>query len=758
MVEVAFVRSPFPHARVGTVDVSGALASDGVHAVVSARDFPSVAMQSTRHSELKVTPQHPLARERVRFVGEAVAAVVARDRYCAEDAVDLVHVEYEALPTVSDPSKVTAPLFDDIPDNVVFHETTSIGSPGEVFADQDLITVEHEVTLPRVTASPLEARGCIADFDALTGSLTFYASTQAPHRLARDLAAATGLREQQVDVIAMDVGGGFGQKIPTHMEEIAVALAALAVKRPVRWIEDRNENLVAAPQSRGQTVRAKLACDRAGRIVAMHADIVADAGAYSFNSGSALTEGYRTARAIPGPYAFEHFSYDVRIGLTNRSPVAPYRGVGFVAAQLARELLIDRAAAKLGLDRVEMRERNLVSHEQLPFVSCVGWTFSDATFKETLARVHHRYLEAEVDSGDRPLGIDDIDGPAVRGVGFSPFVEPCGIGTRGTEEVHGFPAPSHDSARISIDTSGTATVMFAAVGIGQGIETTMAQLAADTLGFVLDDVAVRRAGTRETPVSLTGTRASRSAVVTGGAVIRAGEMLKRALLESASKFTGVSMDSIRIRQSKVFVDGQDDARTTVREVVLDHFTGSTGEQGDERSLEATASYNPPATYSNASVIAVVDVFPRTGRVRVVRIFGAEDCGTVINPGIVEGQFIGASTQAIGEALIEAVRYSEEGQPLTATLMDYGLPTASDVPRVSVEHVESSSSRTIAGIRGVGESGMIGSVAAVTCAVADALRQLGWDGHELEIPLSPSVVWRTVERLPGDGHREQRVTS
>lgn len=728
MLEVAFVRSTVAHARIESVDVARAAGLADVEAVLVSSDLPEIHMDSRRHPRILSTPQAPLAAGKARFVGEAVAMVIAADRYTAEDAAEIVDVVYSE--PLSDLDGSAEPLFEHIPDNVVFRDAESYGKPEEAF-DAAALVVAKKLSLARQSACPIEGRGCVADYDPAARHLTVHASTQAPHRLRRDLAAALELPEHQVKVVMHDVGGAFGQKIPTHMEEIAVAAASMRIGRPLRWIEDRQENLTAAPHSRGQDIEVELALDEQHRFVGLRARIVGDSGAYSFNSGSCLTEAYRTARALPGPYDVVNYSYDVKICLTNRSPIAPYRGVGFVAAQAARELLIDEAARQLGMDRFELRRINLVDSGKLPYTTCTGWRYAEGTFVETLDRVEEILAEGQDGGGDP----DD----RLIGVGVSPFVEPSGVGSEGGMQVHGLVLPSHDAARVVIDPGGKATVSFGTPSVGQGLETTMAQVAADVLGLEMEDVTVSWTDTSQAPMSLTGTRASRAAVVTGGAVARAAEDVRLQVLEVASAMLEIDVLDLDIDKGRISVAGEGTPRLSVSEVVrAGYFDAKLRQEGRERTFEATRLYDPPASYSNACVAAVVEVDAATGGVAVRRIVAVEDCGTMINPMIVDGQFIGAAAQAIGAALFEQVRYGPDEQPTTSTLMDYLLPTTQETVRVEMEHVEIPSGLTERGIKGMGESGMIGTVAAIACAVADAL---GPAGSALRaLPFAPEEVW------------------
>jgi CO/xanthine dehydrogenase Mo-binding subunit len=730
MVHAAFVRSYLAHAQVEEIVVDEAIALDGVVNVLVSRDLPDVWMSSGRHPSLGLTPQRPLAKDRVRFVGEAVALVLASDRYVAEDGVDLVNVHYA-------PVAGSTPLHEQLEDNVVFRDADSIGDVEAAFAMAQHVT-RQSLSMARQNAAPMEPRGCVADFDPASRRLTVYSCTQGPHRLRRDLAAVTGLGENQIRVVITDIGGGFGQKIPTQLEDVAVVLAAMALGRPVKWIEDRRENLIAAPQSRGQSLDLELALDGELTITGARARFSGDSGAYSANSASPLTESYRSSRAVPGVYTLGSYAYDTTIELTNRPPIAPYRGVGFVGAQVLRELTIDKAARELGVNPRLIRRRNMISREMLPFTTLTGWRYDNVSFVETFDLAATALDEALEALGEPGIG-------TLRGTALTPFVEPNGIGTRGGLEVHGFASPSHDSARVTLDPLGTFTVSFGTPSMGQGLETTMAQMAADAVGARVEDVTVTWGDTSQAPVSFTGARASRSAVVSGGAVRLASLELHDQLIEVAAEMLEVDPFELHIRDSQVWVAGEPVARLSLRDVAGVAFAADRSQTKGAHAFDVTRTFDPPVNYSNAAVGAVIDVDVATGSVTVRTLIAVEDCGRVINPMIVDGQFSGGAAQGIGAVLLERIHYNEEEQPLTSTLMDYLLPTAHDVIATQVRHYESPTlwNEDAAGVKGMGESGAIGTAGAIACALADALAQRG--GAFTQMPMLPFRIWEEIAR-------------
>ena len=743
MLHATFIRSDRAHARVVRVDTDRAQRVPGVVAVLTAADLPAVTLASAaRHPRLAQTPQPVLAGERVRFVGEAVGVVIAEDRYAAEDARELVEVEYEAFPAVGDAVGPRRPghvaLAPGLTDDVVFEEQATFGNPDAAFAAAEHVFGKtfHSA---RCAASPLETRGCVADYDPSSQRLTVWCSTQGPHRLRRRLALATGLPEHRVVVMIHDVGGAFGQKIPVQPEEIVVALAAIRLGAPVSWIEDRRENLMAAPQARDQVLSLELAVARDGTFLGLRARIVGDAGAYSFNAGSALTEAYVAARTLPGPYRIADYQYQCVARLTNKSPVTPYRGVGMVAGQAARELLIDEAARAMQCDRMALRRRNLVRPEDFPYRTCTGLVLDSGSIRESL------------DTALARLGYEDFLAEQARareegrfvGLGISPYVEPTAPGTELVEQLYGYPGAENDSARVSMDPSGKATVSFGISSQGQGTETTMAQVAADVLGIPVEDVVVSLSDTSSAPLSLTGTRGSRAAVVAGGAVGLAAQDVREMILRVAGRLLEADPGDLDVANGVIAVKGYPSACLTVRDVVQAGFESPrTREVEPEPNFTSTRFYDPGATYGNGCIAAVVEVDPDTGGVQVRRIVAVEDCGTVINPAIVEGQVIGGIVQGLGGALLERLVYDDEGQILTTTFMNYLLPTTAETVNVEIAHLASPSPRTWRGLKGVGEAGTVGAPAAIAAAVADALAPFG--ARVDAVPLLPEVVLRLMK--------------
>lgn len=734
-LEAAFVRSPVAHGRITTLDAAPARTLDGVVAVFTDGTLPEHAplVDAVAIDGLAKTPQAPLASGRVRFVGEPVAVVVARDRYIAEDGAALVHVDYEPLPVVTDchsAADENAPLlFPELGTNVLYRTTKTFGNPDGVLAACHRV-YRSEFHGGRMTAAPMECRGAIAAYDVGKGRLTVWASTQGPHLLRRRLATTTGLPENRIRVIVPDVGGGFGQKIPAAPEEIAVALASIALGRPVRWVEDRRANLVAAPQAKEQVVLTELGVDRRGRFLAMKATVIGDAGAYSFNSASALVEPYLSALLMPSVYKIDHFQCEIVATLTNKAPASPYRGVGWTASHTARELLIDRVAHREGRDPAQLRRMNMIRSEDFPYTNVTGMVYDSGSFRESLDEALRMadYTKFRAQADPAP--------PRRRGIGISPYVEPNGWGSEGAAQSHWVFA-SHDAARVTMDSTGHVTVAVGTPSQGQGHETTLAQLAAATLGVPEETIEIRNDDTDATPPSMAGTRASRTAVVTGGAVVLASEDVRAKLIRLAAHLLEAAEHDLVISSGIVRVVGDDEARLPVAQVAAAaYFDPAVRGAEPEPLLSSQRFHDPGATYSNGCMVAVVEVDPETGGVDVIDLVAVEDCGPMINPLIVEGQLHGAAVQGLGCALLEEVAYDADGQLLTGSFMDYLIPTSANSPRIRIGHIESPSPNTVGGFKGMGESGMIAMPAAIANAVADAIPRHAAINR---LPITPDMV-------------------
>lgn len=740
-LHATFVRAQVPHGRIVGLDLSGALAVDGVAAVLGAAELPHRPLVDTVAIDgLSRTPQPALAGEVVRFAGEPLAVVLADSRYVAEDGAEAVIVEVDELPAVPDVETAVAAgaplLHEELGTNTVFAATRAFGDPERAFREAAHV-VESRFTGNRCTAAPMETRGCAAAFDPGSGRLTVWSATQSPHLLRRRLGLALDLPDTRIRVIVPDVGGGFGQKIPLHPEEVAVALAARHLGRPVVWIEDRRENLTASTQAKEQTIETALALGAGGQFLGLRARVVGDAGAYSHNSASALIEPYLSAYLMPGVYRIRNLELEIAAVLTNKAPTAPYRGVGWTAGHTARELLIDRAAAELGIDPAELRRRNLVRPEEFPYESCVGMLYDSGSYRESLERA----LELAGYESFRERQRSARAEGRYLGIGVSPYVEPTGWGTEGSSQ-SSWVFASHDAARVTVEPSGEVTVAIGTPAQGQGHLTAIAQLVADRIGASPDDVRVIAGDTDATPISTSGTRASRVAVVIGGAVLGASEELRGRLLAIAGHLLEADPADLEVVEGGIALRDAPSRRVSLRELTeAAYYRRDLRVAVPEPDLSASSFHDPRATYSNGCIVCIVEVDPETGEVVVEQLAAVEDCGTMVNPAIVDGQIRGALAQGVGLALLEHAVYDEQGQPLASTFLDYLLPAATDVPSIEVDHRCSPSPFTPGGIKGMGESGLIASPAAVANAVADALAP--FQARVEALPLTPERVLELI---------------
>jgi carbon-monoxide dehydrogenase large subunit len=672
----------------------------------------------------------------VRFVGEAVAIVLAERRALAEDAAELVRVEWRPQPHVTDVGDARAegaPLVDPaVPDNLLFNQRKRYGDPDLAFAEADLV-VELQLHGNRYRASPLETRACLAEYSG--GRLSVWCSTQGQHLLRRRLAVCTDVPEHRIRVITPDVGGGFGVKIPAAPEEVAVSLAARAVGRPVRWIEDRREHQVAAPQGKEQRIGLALALSSGGTFRGIRSSIVGDAGGYSYNSASALIEPYLSAGLMPGPYRIDHVDVEIAAVLSNKPPICPYRGVGWTQGHTARELAIERAARRLGRDPAALRRQNLV--REFPHQSCTGMVYDSGSYVDSLDATLKLAGYEEV----RRQQATRREGELRLGVGVTTYVEPSAWGSDGALQSE-WPFASHDSVRVQVEPTGTVIAAVGTPSQGQGHATTLRQIVADELSLPMSDVTVVSGDTDATPFSSAGTRASRVATVTGGALALACAELRERLLAIAAAQLDTPREKLRLADGRIVGNHR---TLSVREVAEGaYFNLSVREQVLNLDLVVTKFYDPAATYSNGAIVAVVTVDTGTGEVVVTRLAAVDDCGTILNPMIVDGQLTGAIVQGLGGALLEECDYGPDGQPRATSLDSYLLPRITDVPRVAIGHECSPSPLTVHGIKGMGESGAIAAPAAIAAATEDALASAGFEVSRL--PLTPELILEALGKL------------
>ena len=744
MLHVAFVRSPLAHGRIRGVDADAARAAPGVVAVVTGDD-PEVAGRELRArsslSSYVETAQPLLARDRVRFNGEAVAAVVATDRYLAEDAADLVVLDGDPLPAVVDARAACAPgcaavVHEEAPDNVLVRRRFEAGDVDSALAAAHLV-VERELRTNRHAGVPLEGRAGVASWDAGDGALTLWSGTQIPHLIRHGIAELLGLPERRVRVLAPDVGGGFGVKASLYPEDALLCVLAIRLGRPVRWVEDRLEHLLSASHARDHVYRVRAGLDADGTVRALDADVICNAGAYSLWPYTAALEPLMAGGLLAGPYRVDHYRCEVRGVATNTAPSGPYRGVARPATVFVMERMLDIAAAALGLDPVAVRRRNLVRAEDVPYTSATRLVHDSRTYGACLDAVLERLDYAAVrDEQRRMRGA----GRAL-GVGLAVYNELTGMGSAASAGPRMPFRTGYEMATVRLDPEGGVTVLAGTTSQGQGLETTLAQIAADELGVAYDDVDVRM-GDTQGPYGF-GAFASRQGVIGGGAVLLAARAVRDRIVQIAAHLLEAAEADLRVEDGRVRPVDAPDLGISIADVArVAYHEAHRLPEGMSPGLEETRTYDPVrGTFAAGAQAAVVEVDRTTGEVRVLRHLCVEDAGRVYHPAIVAGQIEGGLAQGIGGALHEHHVYDPDGRLMTATLMDYLLPAATDVPAFEVGHVDDPAA-TVTGARGVGEGSTLGVAAALANAVADALSPWGVETNTL--PLTPSRIHAALE--------------
>ena len=760
-LHLAFVRSTRAHARLGAVETGAAAALPGVVAVETgaAAALPGVVAVVAGGEAaglakpiwadydvagFKPTAWPAVATERVRYVGEIVAAVLAESPYIAEDALDLVTVEYEALPAVVRAEDAIAPgapvVHEAIGGNVLFHNEFKTPGVDAVFAAAEHVFGETFHS-SRVAAVAMEPRGCLAAYDRGTGALTFWSSTQIPHMLRQALAEHLDWPDTKVRVIAPDVGGGFGMKAHIYPEELLCAALARKFGRAVKWVQDRADDLLTSTQARDHVFALEVAVTGDGVLCAMRARIVVNVGAYAAAPfGSALDAG-GGALMIPGPYSLAHYAFEAVAVATHTCPAGAYRGVAQPSVFFAVEGMLDRVARALGIDPAEVRRRNLIKPDELPYVNVMGTRYDTGSYVESLRRA----LElADYDSFRRNQPASRQVAGVYRGIGIACTTEFTGTGAsryraRGIRRIPGF-----EGASVKVEPGGKAVAYVSQATQGQGHLTSFAQIAAERLGLDIDDVMVVEGDTGLTPYG-SGAWASRGAVAGGGAVLRAADRVRDKMLRLAADVLEVSPADLEVRGGRISLRGSPRIGVSVRQIAsIAHAADDRAlPQGETYGLEATDYYDPPVpSITNAVHVCCVAVDGATGLVTVERYVVVHDCGRIINPLIVEGQIHGGVAQGLGQALMERIVHGADGQLLTGHLMDYVVPTARDIPEMEIAHIETPSLDTAGGFKGSGESGVIAAVPAIAGAVGDALAGLGVTVNRL--PLSPEYVLSLIE--------------
>ena len=750
MLHAVFVRSPLAHARIKAIDLSRAAAAPGVVYVLGgpelAQLLPPVpdtqlvlpSKWTTQVQHKFINPQQPLlAHDKVRHVGEAVAVVVARDRYAAEDAAQLVELDLDSLPAVLEPEAALSAgspiVHDRFGTNLIGAFTIAKGD-----AERAMARAPHRLKRRfhhhRYAAMPMECRGVVGLHDPRADSVTIWSSTQVVHWVRREAAAVLQLPEARIRCVALDVGGGFGVKGHVYPEDLLIPFLARRLGRPVKWIEDRREHLTCSCHSRDQIHDVEVGFDKEGRILALRDSFMVDGGAWNPIGAGVV---YNTAAHLPGPYKIGAIAIDARIAATNKTPNAPYRGAGRPEAAFAMERIVDLVAGELGLEPAEVRLRNMIRDDEMPYA--MGMPYRDGQ-------------PIVYDGGDYPAALEKAleavgglsafrerqraarDEGRHLGLGLGCYVEGTGVGP-------------FESALVRIDPSGKIFLSSGGCPQGQGMETIFAQVVADAWSVQPDDVVVTLADTAAISIGF-GTLASRTTVTLSAAIHGASEKLRGKVFSIAANLLECAATDLELRKGRVGIVGIPGAEVTLAKVAQaarpgwDHGRPA----GVDAGLEETYYFEPPTvTWSYAVHAALVEVDAETGRVRVEDYAIAHDCGVVVNPMLVEGQIVGGAVQGIGGALFEALPYSTDGQPLATTLMEYMLPGAAEMPRFALMHQHSPSPLNPFGVKGVGEGGPIAPPAALANAIADALRPLKAEFNET--PIAPHQIVEALRSLP-----------
>jgi carbon-monoxide dehydrogenase large subunit len=741
MLHLAILRSPVAHARIVSINTEQAAAHPKVRAVITGADLEplNLAWMPTLSSDVQAV----LATDKVRFQGQEVAFVVAEDRYSARDALELIDVEYDILDAVVDPHRALDPdapvIRDELEgrtDNHIFDwESGDADECDRVFAEADVV-VRQDMLYPRVHPAPLETCGAIADYDAVSGKLTLYETTQAPHAHRTLFALVAGIPEHKIRVISPDIGGGFGGKVGIYPGYVCAVVGSIVTGKPVKWVEDRSENLMATAFARDYHMTGEIAATRDGKILGVRTDVIADHGAFN---GTAQPTKYPAGffHVFTGSYDLQAAHCKVTGVYTNKAPGGVAYACSFRVTEAVYlvERMVDMLAAELEMDPAELRMRNLIKADQFPYVTKTGWEYDSGDYHATLRKALDvagytdlRREQAERRSRGELMGI---------GVGF--FTEAVGAGPRRHMDILGLGMA--DGAEVRVHPTGKAVVRLSVQTQGQGHETTFAQIVAEELGIPPEDIDVVHGDTDQTPFGL-GTYGSRSTPVSGAAVALTARKVRDKARQIAAGMLEVSSDDLEWEKGRFFVKGDPESGKTISDIAMAAHGAIDLPDGVEGSLEAQTTYNPPElTYPFGAYVCVVDVDPTTAVTKVRRFVAVDDCGTRINPMIIEGQVHGGLADGVGMALMQIVDFDEYGNCLGGSFMDYLLPTALDVPDWETDFTVTPSPHHPIGAKGVGESATVGSPPVIMNAIVDALAPLGV--RHIEMPATPSRVWAAM---------------
>jgi len=738
MLYLDIVRSPYAHALIRYINIEKAMKVPGVLAVIRGKDLEAanLAWMPTLMSDRQMV----LPVEKVMYQAQEVAAVVATSRYAAADGVAAVEVEYEPLPVVVDPMKALAP---DAPilrpdknekSNKIWHWEVGDRKGTEKALEASDVVVKEKLYIPRIHVSSIETCGCVAQFDSTSGKLTIWMTTQAPHAIRTVFALVSGLPEHKIRVISPDIGGGFGGKVPVYPGYVLAVVAALKTGKPVKWIEDRSENIQADSFARDYHIEAEIGATKDGKLKALRVKTIADHG-YTDAAANPSKFPAGLFHIVTGSYPFEQAFVEVDGVYTNKPPggIAYRCSFRVTEAAFTIERVVDILAKKLGMDPADLRMKNFIPPEAFPYKSALGWTYDSGNYggalRKAMDMIDYEGLRRE-QGEKRKRG-------ELMGIGISSFTEIVGAGPSHTFDILGL--KMFDSCEIRIHPTGKAIARFGTKSQGQGHETTYGQILAEELGMSVEDITVEEGDTDTAPYGL-GTYASRSTPVAGAAAAVAARKIRAKAKLLAAHLLEVSADDLEWKEHKFQVKGVPGKAKTMQEIAFAAYTNHP--QGMEAGLEATAYYDPPnLTFPFGSYICVVDIDKETGEVKIRRFVAVDDCGTIINPMIVEGQIHGGLTMGLAPALLEEIQYDEQGNIQGGSFMDYLLPTAVETPHWETAKTTTPSPHHPIGAKGVGESATVGAPAAIVNAVVDALSHLGVT--HIDIPITPWKVWKIL---------------
>ena len=741
-LEMAVVRCPFPHARIRSIDITAAAAYPGVVEILTGEDIAKISDPLTVLRPVPGAPHLPyyaLAIDRAVYEGHPVASVLAVSRAVAEDAIELIDVDYEPLPNVTDMTETLAPdtpvLHPDcMTNNLMASKEDRMGAP-EKRCDASHLVISGRFSVNRVAPLSMETRGIVAHWRAGPSSLDVRISTQVPHLVRKQLAESLRLDEGAIRVVASDVGGGYGMKLGLFPEDVLAALHSIRQKRPVKWIEDRMEYFRASTHGRESFHDMTIALDERGSITAVLNEYTTDIGGWNSPFGSSQLSSV----TFTGPYKVPDASVRRNVVLTNKTPIGAYRGYGQPEVNFAREVLLDRAARRLSISPLDIRRTNMLRPDDLPWRTASGAVYDNGDYLRT--------LEMAADAVDYEAHWKKPRAPRadgrIRGVGLSSFVERTGYASARFLAGRGSQFGAHESVTLRANRTGGIDLYTGVSTFGQGSETAFAQICAEITGVDYDKIHIHAGDTQASPLN-TGAFASRTLIAAAGAIRIAGQAFREKMLTIAGMALQAATYELMISKGTICLRTDPGREIPIQDVFKRAITGQGIPDGIEPGLETTAHFEPPeASFSFGTAAAVVAVDPETGEYDIERFVMVHDCGTVVNPLLVEGQVRGALVQGLGAALNEELRYDREtGQLINGSMMDYFAPMASDVPPIELLHTSIPSNVTTFGVRGVGEVGTIPPAAAVANALCDALRD--YDLTLSALPLTPEVVWRALQ--------------